>query len=105
MNIQNQNPDRNYDFWHTHGGVGLVWSNPHASDSVMIKQALLKPSFHRLLEIAAQFGLDRLKTEWEAIQKDMETWEFDEEKKQFATAELIVKRCLHNMEEGLRQTA
>jgi hypothetical protein len=34
-------PTRDDAFWRAHGGVGLVWSNRNASDSVMIGHALM----------------------------------------------------------------
>lgn len=52
-------------FWDQH--PGLAWSNPDADDSTRIRSALLRPRFHRLLEIATEFGIDRLHTEWKAL--------------------------------------
>jgi len=65
-----KNPDRDYAFWNSHGGVGIVWSNPNASDSIMILHALLRPTFMRLLEIAAHFGLERLEKEWQSLRSN-----------------------------------
>lgn len=49
------------EFWDAHGRVGLVWSNPDASNNMLIAAALLKqPNFHLLLEIASRFGWARL---------------------------------------------
>ena len=50
------------EFWKQH--PGLVWSNPDALDSVYIRAALLRPRFGRLLDIAVEFGIDRLRDEW-----------------------------------------
>ena len=52
-------------FWARH--PGLAWSDPNADDSIRIRAALLRPRFHRLLDIATEFGLDRLQSEWSAL--------------------------------------
>ena len=46
------------EFWQRH--AGLVWSNPEADDSVHIRAALMRPRFTLLLDIATEFGLERL---------------------------------------------
>jgi hypothetical protein len=46
---------------------GLVWSNSKASDSVMIMAALTRPRFHEILAISEEFGLDRVKEEWNVM--------------------------------------
>ena len=51
--------------WQRH--PGLVWSNPDASDSVRIRAALVRPRFERLLDIVAEFGMDRVRHEWAAL--------------------------------------
>jgi len=89
-------------FWLAHGGIGLVWSNPDASDSVMIMQALLQPDFHLLLDIAARFGLGRLKDEWAALRKGMEESALPEELRKLRYAKPIVERCLNHMEQAIR---
>lgn len=93
-------PTRNNAFWKKHGGVALVWSNPHASDSVMIQNALLKPSFHSLLEIAAHFGLERLKNEWEILKNNPNP--YPEEAVTLRRIEPTVTRCLTHMTEGIQ---
>ncbi|MEZ5301199.1 MAG: hypothetical protein R3F11_11180 [Verrucomicrobiales bacterium] len=47
------------EFWDRH--PGLVWSNRHAPDDVFIAAALRKGRFLQLLEIAVEFGLDRVR--------------------------------------------
>ncbi len=49
-------------FWELH--PGLIWSNPEADDAVRIRVALLRPRFDRLLDIALEFGIERLRREW-----------------------------------------
>lgn len=85
-------------FWKKHPGV--VWSNREASDSVMIANALLRPNFHLLLDIAAQFGLGRLRSDWEALRDTVGDDPADRARVQRATP--IVNRCLRHMEEALR---
>ena len=55
-------------YWQRH--PGLVWSNPAADDSVHIQAALLKPRFSRLLDIAVEFGLERVQREWAELNQD-----------------------------------
>src|SRR5437016_3847106 len=57
--------ERHQQFWQKH--PGLVWSNPEADDGVHIHAALLRPRFDRLLDIAVEFGLDRLRLEWSTL--------------------------------------
>jgi len=97
-----KNSDRDYVFWNAHNGNALVWSNPNASDSVMIANALLKPSFHLLLNIADRFGVNRLKNEWEALQAGMLAMGYAEEAKRLESAKPIVTRCLNHFEEALK---
>ncbi|HMC27264.1 MAG TPA: hypothetical protein VKM56_05650 [Verrucomicrobiae bacterium] len=55
-------------FWQRH--PGLVWSNPEAEDAVYIRAALLRPRFGQLLEIASQFGFERVQSEWRYLLGD-----------------------------------
>jgi hypothetical protein len=80
----------NQEFWQRH--PGLVWSNPEASDSVRIRAALLRPLFARLLDIALEFGLARVKMEW-ALLLENPTSEVDR-------VRASVERILTNLEEG-----
>jgi hypothetical protein len=48
----------------------LVWSNSQASDAVWIRAALLRPRFHTILDACLEFGLDRVRDEWEALLSD-----------------------------------
>lgn len=77
-------------FWRKH--PGLVWSNPAADDSVYIHAALLKPRFICLLDIALEFGFERLNREWFELQGD-ESWEI-------ARARESVERILGHIEQG-----
>jgi hypothetical protein len=85
-------------FWKKHPGV--VWSNRRASDSTMIANALLRPNFHLLLDIAAHFGLSRLRADWETLRKMPVDDPADQTKLQQAAP--IVERCLRHMEDALR---
>jgi thymidylate kinase len=87
-------------FWDQHGRVGLVWSNPNASDDVLITAALLRPNFHLLLDIAVHFGLDRLKNQWRELKDSVEERQYPEEIRKVERAKAIVERCLATMEEA-----
>ena len=82
-------------FWQRH--PGLVWSNPAASDSVHIQAALLRPRFSRLLDIAAEFGLERLQREWAELSQD--------ESHEVARARAAVDRILHHIQQGFALAA
>jgi hypothetical protein len=77
-------------FWERHRGV--VWSNPAANESVHIRAALVRPRFTLLLEIALEFGLERLRSEWTELQKD--------ESREIARALPSVERILEHIEKG-----
>ena len=82
-------------FWGKHGG--LVWSNPDADDGVRIRAALLRPQFPRLLDIAVEFGLDRLRQEWNEL--------LVEGTKEAIRARTSVERILGNIEKGFSRVA
>ena len=81
------------DFWQRH--PGLVWSNPDASDAAHIRAALLRPRFSQLLDIAVEFGLERVRQEWSVLET--------ERSREAERARPVVERVLHNIEEGLAQ--
>jgi hypothetical protein len=82
-------------FWHTHRG--LVWSNPNAGDSAHIRAALLRPRFAQLLDVAAEFGLERVRREWAALQT--------ERTREVERAHPSVERILRHIEEGFARAA
>ncbi|CAN5676153.1 hypothetical protein BH09VER1_BH09VER1_02380 [soil metagenome] len=88
---------RTIAFWDKHPGI--VWSNRRAGDSVMIVNALLRPNFHLLLDIAHHFGLARLKAHWEVLRRDIGSDPADQA--QLLRASPIVERCLRHMDEAL----
>jgi len=77
-------------FWQKH--PGLVWSNPDAADSVYIRAALLRPRFGRLLEIALEFGFERVRAEWAEL--------MDDPRCQTERVRNSVERILNNIEKG-----
>jgi hypothetical protein len=92
-------PNQDKAFWDAHGRVGLVWSNPDASDDVLIAAALLKqPNFHLLLDIASHFGLARLIDRWGKLKDGIELRQYPEELRKLKRAKPIVERCLATME-------
>ena len=82
-------------FWEKHRG--LIWSNPEAEDSAYIRAALLRPRFSQLLDIAVEFGLKRVRQEWEILQA--------ERTPEIARAHRIVERILRHIEEGFDRVA
>ncbi|MEO6848596.1 MAG: hypothetical protein ABI443_12815 [Chthoniobacterales bacterium] len=100
-NADMQMEKRDYSFWDQYG-AGLVWSNQHASNAVMIASALLKPNFHLLLEIAAHFGVDTLEKQWDIVKVHTESLNYPEEQKRLAAALPIVTRCLNTFHEVLK---
>jgi hypothetical protein len=83
------------EFWQRH--PGLVWSNPDADDSVRIRCALLRPRFDRILDIAVEFGLVRVRREWAELEGD--------DTPEFRRARAPVQRILANIEEGFLRVA
>lgn len=82
-------------FWKNHRG--LVWSNPAADDATHIRAALVRPRFGLLLEIALEFGLDRLRGEWDALQIDPAH--------EVQRARPVVERILNNIGKGFALAA
>jgi hypothetical protein len=82
-------------FWSRHRG--LIWSNPDADDSNFIRAALVRPRFSQLLDIALQFGLDRIRGEWTELQLDNSA--------EVARARPIVERILANVEKGFARAS
>jgi hypothetical protein len=82
-------------FWKQH--PGLVWSNPAAGDSVHIQAALLRPRFSRLLDIAVQFGVERVRREWAAVNHA--------DNREAARARAAVERILGHIEQGFSLAA
>jgi hypothetical protein len=60
--------ERRNEFWKRF--PGLVWSNPDASDTVMIRAALARPKTERLRQIADEFGIERVQAEWDVLVDD-----------------------------------
>lgn len=83
------------EFWQKHRG--LVWSNPNADDSTHIRAALLRPRFSLLLDIAVEFGLERVRNEWSELQKD--------DTREVLRAREPVERILSNIEKGFALAA
>ncbi len=77
-------------FWRRH--PGLVWSAKNASDSVFLRAALLRPRFERLLDVAVEFGLERLRAEWKILA--------DEGAPESRRAGAAVERILRNIAKG-----
>lgn len=82
-------------FWKSH--PGLVWSNPAACDAAHIRAALLRPRYGQLLDIALEFGLERLRQEWAELQAD--------DSRDVPRARASVERILTHIEKGFALAA
>ena len=81
---------RSSQFWQARRG--LIWSNPGAGDTAHIRAALLRPRFGLLLDIALEFGLDRLRAEWAVLDREGTA--------AAERARRLVERILSHIEEG-----
>ena len=82
-------------FWQTRRG--LIWSNLKAGDSAHIRAALLRPRFGQLLDIALEFGLERLRAEWAVLDREGTS--------AAKRARRPVERILRHIEEGFARAA
>ena len=82
-----------HEFWRKH--PGLIWSNPASDDAAFIRAALVCPRFGRLLEIALEFGLERVCGEWAELQQD--------DTREVARAREPVERMLANVRKEFDQ--
>lgn len=83
------------EFWKRH--PGLVWSNPAAGDAVHIRAALVRPRYRVLLDIALEFGIERVRGEWAELQTDAAS--------EVVRARPVVERILAHIEEGFALAA
>jgi len=88
----NASPSR---FWETHRG--LVWSNSAADDAAHIRAALLRPRFGQLLDIAVEFGVERVRQEWSVLEA--------EGTREVERARRPTERILRHIEEGFARAA
>jgi hypothetical protein len=84
-----------HEFWKRH--PGLVWSNPAAGDAAQIRAALVRPRYGVLLDIALEFGVERLRHEWAELQAETTP--------EVARARPSVERILAHIEEGFALAA
>ena len=87
--------DASRKFWQTRRG--LVWSNPDAGDSAHVRAALLRPRFGRLLDITVEFGLERVREEWEVL--------LAEGTREAEQARPSIERILSHIERGFARAA
>lgn len=73
----------------------LVWSNPNASLETLLRAALVKPQFDRLLEAATEVGIEKLNTLWRALQARPEP--------EVLRAAPITNRMLKHIQDGYQQ--
>lgn len=82
------------DLWTKHRG--LVWSNPSADDSILLRNALIQPRFDTLLDCVEVFGLARIESEWSILVAD--------DSVEARRAAPSVTRILNNIRRGLKLT-
>jgi hypothetical protein len=73
----------------------LAWSNPNASESLLIRRALLKPEFRVLLDAALEFGVTRLNNEWSQVMAETSP--------EALRARPVTERILGHIHDGYRQ--
>lgn len=73
-----------------------VWSNPKASDTALIANALLRPSLPDLTNLAADHGISRLRAVHEALKAEGTL-------RPGSGADRTVSRLLNNIERGLQE--
>jgi len=61
---KSNDPSNRREFWDAN--PGLIWSNRDAPDDAFISAALRKGHFIQLVDIAVEFGVDRLERAWKA---------------------------------------
>lgn len=77
--------------------AAILWSNPSASASALIRAALVRPTFERLLELAKMHGLEVLRREWALL--------IAEGSVEASRAAVSVERILHHLELGSHAAA
>jgi len=75
----------------------LAWSNSKASPETLLRTALLQPRFPVLLDAALEFGISRIRSEWQAL--------IDEDSTEARRAAPRTERILRNIEHGFQQAA
>ncbi len=73
----------------------LVWSNPNASVETLLRAALVKPQFDRLLEAATEVGIKKLNSLWRGLQTHPST--------EVLRAAPITNRMLKHIQDGYQQ--
>ncbi|MBP6280312.1 MAG: helix-turn-helix domain-containing protein [Rhodocyclaceae bacterium] len=73
----------------------LVWSNPNASLETLLRAALVKPQFDRLLEAATEVGIKKLNSLWRGLQTHPSP--------EVLRAAPITNRILKHIQDGYQQ--
>ena len=90
------NPERDYKFWAKYPGV--VWSNPDADDTVMIRNAIIRPKMYVLRAVASKFGIERMRQEWKIL-RDSPLMNISQSRRK------ACDRCLHEVAAELQHAA
>jgi transcriptional regulator with XRE-family HTH domain len=73
----------------------LAWTNPNASNDILLRRALVNPEFRTLLDAATEFGVEKITREWEILKA-----EGDDET---LRATPVTDRILRNISNGYQQ--
>ncbi len=71
---------------------GLVWSVSRPDAGVLIRAALLAPRFRTLLDACVEFGVARVRSEWQTLSR--------EESVEVRRSAEDVERMMRHIEEG-----
>lgn len=72
--------------------AATLWSNPDASPTALIRAALVRPTFERLLVLAKAHGLEAVQKEWQIL--------VAEDSIEARRAAVSVERILRHLEQG-----
>lgn len=75
----------------------LVWSRREAEPVIYLRAALLSPRFHTVLDACVAFGLELVRSEWQALRS--------EDTPESRRAAPLIERMLHNIETGYRHAS
>lgn len=73
----------------------LAWSNPNASNDILLRRALVNPEFRTLLAAALEFGVDMVVREWQSLKAEGEA--------EVLRAMPVTERILRNICNGYQQ--
>lgn len=82
--------------WPQKMNTAVLWSNPSASPTAVIRATLIRPTFERLLALALEHGLETLQTEWRLLAEEGSV--------EAQRAAVSVDRILRHIDLGFRRS-